>query len=458
MEALSIKLKRNSKLSKNLFNSSIRKFVESQRSEFGKTGEAQRFSIVIKGENEQREPGLSAFPVVVRRKRRFNSAEMGLRVSEYLKKSSFQSNKNVVDVPLDFTRSLTNSSKGKLLKDEESLGFASSRFESAPQTNENKADKEEYKILSDFSSFGKIKSKVHKKSPQSLSKTNSFEVNSSDFSIIVNKVERVSLKPFIRDVDSKDLEIEEFSIKVSEEKIEGNENTRIRGYSKSEVIILNFDEALFRFNSSPVVYTEVNIWIKGFLSRICCFDKFVELSSEYEDLCEKLIIFAYTAFDVSNAFHSSLLLTVFHNLQSFFCGGNWEQIGFISNNPHDNELKHDVSNFGLLLVIFLDEFLPSLIEHLLEYCKKVQLAFVSIVFDVAEMSVYVLRMKKLNRIMMESQKCLEILFFFAAGCLAEWFNLHKEGIYIKRIASQLENKALNDPKGLINLARDLMCL
>lgn len=457
MEALSIKLKRNSKLNKNLFNSSIRKYVESQGSEFAKTGEIQRPSIVIKSENDLNEPDLNAFPVI-RRKNRFNSEEMGLHVSEHLKKSSFQSTKNAIDVPLDFTRSLTNSSKGKFLKDEESMGFASSRFESAAQTNENKADKEECKILSDFSNFGLIKSKNRKNTSQPLSKTNSFDCNNSDFSIILNKVERVSLKPFIKDIDKNDLKVDEFSLKINDRKIEDNENSRIRSYSQSEVNILNFDEALFRFNSSPVVYTEVNMWIQSFLSRICCFYKFIELTSEYEDLCEKLIIFAYTAFDNSNTFHSSLLLTVFHNLKSITCGGNWEKIGFISNDPHENELKHDVTNFGLLLIIFLDEFLPSLIKHLLEYCKKVQLAFVFIVLDVAEMSVYVLRMQKLNKIMIESQKCLEILFFFAAGCLAEWFNLHKEGIKIKKIAYRLENKALNDPKGLINLARDLMCL
>lgn len=448
MEILLTKLKRSSKLNKNLFSSSVRKHKESQGSGLAKTDEVQRYSILIKSENEPSEAGLNIFPVI-RRNNRLNSVEMGLSISEHIKKSSLLSSKNI-EIPLDFSKSLTNSFKGKLIKDDESVGYASSRFESVVQTVENKVKQEECSYVPSLSGLNRIQSKNAKNSSDYLSKTNSFEVENSDISIIDKRIERLSLKPCIKDGED--------ALGGGKEESEEVGLNRKRNLSQGQVVVLDFNEALFRFNELHVAYTEANLWIFGVIERMCCFRRSVGLSSEFQDLCEKIIIFAYTSFESANSFHASLLLTVYNKLKFISGEENWDRAGFISNNPHDNELKNDVANFGLLLIIFLSEFLPNVTEHLLEYCKAVHLAFVSIVFDVAEMSVFILRMRKLSKIMMDSQKCLEILFFFAAGCLAEWFNFHKEGMKNNRIVKLLENKAVNDPKGLINLARDLMRL
>lgn len=449
MEILITKLKRNSKLNKNLFNSSIRKYVESQGSELAKTDEVQRVSIIIKSENEPSEAGLNIFPVI-RRNNRLNSVEMGLSISEHIKKSSLLSSKNNIEIPFDFTKSLTNSFKGKLIKDDESFGYASSRFESVVQTGDNKVKQEECNFLPAISSFHKTQPKNARNCSDYLSKTNSFDAENSELSIIDKRVERFSLKPYVKEGD------EGLTGRKGENEDIGL--NRKRNLSHGQVTVLDFNEALFRFNEFPVAYTEANLWILGVFERICCFRRSANLNSEFQDLCEKIIIFAYTSFDSGNNFHASLLFTVYNKLKSFSGEENWERSGFISNNPYDNELKNDVANFGLLLIIFLSEFLPNIAEHLLEYCKVMQLAFVSIVFDVAELSIFVLRMRRLNKIMMDCQKCLEILFFFAAGCLAQWFNLHKEGKKNDKIVMLLENRAMNCPKGLINLARDLMSL
>ena len=89
MENLAIKLKRSSKLNKNLFNYSIRKCVGSQGPEFAKTGEIQRLSIIIKSEKDENDGVMSTFPAI-RRKNRFNSLAMHPSISSLMEGSIHQ--------------------------------------------------------------------------------------------------------------------------------------------------------------------------------------------------------------------------------------------------------------------------------------------------------------------------------------------------------------------------------
>ena len=73
--------------------------------------------------------------------------------------------------------------------------------------------------------------------------------------------------------------------------------------------------------------------------------------------------------------------------------------------------------FGLLLIIFLDKFIPIKLEEMVKYCLERDIPFISLAFDIAEIAIMILRKKKLNDLISQNQKCLEVLFFFYAGCL-----------------------------------------
>jgi hypothetical protein len=206
-------------------------------------------------------------------------------------------------------------------------------------------------------------------------------------------------------------------------------------------------------------YTGVSLWIRSPSEYLCCcLIRKSDLSEDFQNLCEKLIIFAYSGFDSSNIFHASLLASVFNSLQNLQDGkSTWVEVGFSSNNPYEKDLAHNIAPLGLLLLMFLAEYIPSTLKNMMIYCVSLHISFVSLAFDVAEIAILTLRKKKLNDLMDKTQKCLEIVFFFFAGCLAEWFSLHKENPgSIRKVHQKLESQAFSDPNGFINLAKTLL--
>lgn len=220
---------------------------------------------------------------------------------------------------------------------------------------------------------------------------------------------------------------------------------------------LSFDDTLILFHNSQKIYTDKEIWIRSLREKIFCCKKKILLSQEFQEHCEKLIIFAYVNFNASNNFHSSLLASVLHCLKSVSNGNSWEDAGF-SCNPYENELKHAIANFGLFFVMFIVDYMDKFCQVSIEYCRMHRLAFVSIAFDMAEISVLMLRGRRLNAIIVECQKCLEIVFFVAAGCLVKWFEVHKQKRKVGEIVEIVKKQANNHPKTLINLAKNAMNL
>ena len=453
MEQIQIKLKLKGRSRKNPFDYSIKKSPEMDDFALSKTNEVKRESNVMKFDYDQLTNATKTFPIN-RRDERKNLVEAKFPSIDSQRKSDVRENR--VEIPLDFTLTLTNSSKNKMaLKDEDLNEISFGKHENIILRSESKDLAGEYQRVFTFNK----KFQSHKVL-DSLSKTNPFEIENSDQSILSQKLERKSEKPYIKEILLEDGDIElAHNHDISGLKT-GDREGILRCIQKAKELVpelnrLSFNDTLIQFHSSQKIYTDKEIWITSFKEKILCCKKRRSLSQEFQEHCEKLIIYSYVNFNASSSFHSSLLASVLHNLRTFSNGNSWEEAGF-SCDPYENELKHAVANFGLFFIMFIVDYMNGFCRDCMAYCRKHGLAFVSIVFDVAEIAILMMRKRKLNEVIMECNKCLEIVFFFAAGCLAKWFEIHQQKRKISEIVETVEKLANINPINFINLGKDSM--
>lgn len=459
MDKIVGKLKRKSTITGNDFNYSIH---PERKQSFDYP------QIILNAKTTQRQNHQINFiePVPRRRPNRFHTS--GLQVSIEPEKiitiHRSSQKKDALHIPIEFSVSVMNSPvKVFTPKSHESYSNHSFNQEKAltPKIDLNLKIFEENKEISEISSSQEIS--VHeyqRRGPNRLSKTGSFMLgdDKSDASILNNSPDKGQFK----DVTTTDMKSGQTleTDKIQELKPVGLSLMRSRiTPSQTHADYLNFNQALKMFYLSNEVYIEAHLWIKSFFDYVCCcFLSNDELAPENLEVCEKVIIFAYNGFDSSNIFHSSLLVSVYNSLQKLIGeSAEWIEVGFSSNDPHEKDLNHNIAPMGLMFILFLNEYIPNTLETMIKYCKELGIAFVPIAFDIAEIAIITLRKKKLNQIIHLTQKCLETLCFFFAGCLAEWFSLYKDlHTNIKKINEIIESKAFKEPTSFINLAKNLL--
>lgn len=226
-------------------------------------------------------------------------------------------------------------------------------------------------------------------------------------------------------------------------------------YKETEQQALTFDEAYSIFKNLNLEFFPQNLWIRSWSQVLCCH-KSEPLEAENLEICEKLIVFAYLGFNHQDFFHSRLLISIFERFSSLGKGKEtWTDVGFSSNSPYEDDLKHDVAPLGLLQLLFIESYMPELLNEFLAYCLESNMALIMIAFDMSEISVIALRKKILNSLMNNSSKPIETIFFLYAGCLNYWFSLHKNNQALPgEINYMVEKLAINNPQVLINLAKE----
>ena len=230
----------------------------------------------------------------------------------------------------------------------------------------------------------------------------------------------------------------------------------LRAKSQSQNFLsLSFEEAYAMFKSLNIEYFSHNLWVSSWKEKICC-RRIARVTGENLEICEKIIVFTYLGFNQEDFFHSRLIISLFEGLSAISKNKeNWTDLGFSCNDPYEVDLKHDASTLGLFQLLFIDRFLPELLEESLNYCLSNNMAFITIAFDISEISITILRKKLLNSLIIKSSKPVEILFFLFAGCLSYWFTLHKgQDAYPGEINYLVEKLALSNPEVLINLAKE----
>lgn len=234
------------------------------------------------------------------------------------------------------------------------------------------------------------------------------------------------------------------------------QSSSLRARSQNiNLLSLSFDEAYSMFKSINIEFFSHHLWIRDWKQVLCC-RKSEKLTGENLELCEKLIVFTYLGFSQDDFFHSRLVVSLFDGLSAVSKNKeNWTDLGFSCNNPYETDLRHDAASLGLLQLLFIERYMPELLEESLNYCLSNNMAFILIAFDMSEISITILRKKLLNKLIAQSSKSVEILFFLYAGCLSYWFTLHKSQDTLPgEINYLVEKLALKNPAALINLAKE----
>ncbi|OMJ95182.1 hypothetical protein SteCoe_1560 [Stentor coeruleus] len=268
--------------------------------------------------------------------------------------------------------------------------------------------------------------------------------NVSTDSILINHVSSISLPLTNRNQD----DTSEKSIMRNSLPLKFSDNTE-------NVLSLNFEEAYSIFKSLKLEYISDGLWIKSWKDKFCCIKK-QELDEDALELCEKLIIFAYSGFISGDLFHERLLVSIYEKISNYTDNKDiWTDLGFSKCNPYESDLKHDVAALGLLQLLFFERYLSETFREVFKYSLDNGMAFILIAFDISEISITVLRKKLLNNIISQTSKVVETIFFLYAGCLLYWFTLHKSQEKMPgEINWLVEKLALKHPNALVNLARE----
>ncbi|OMJ67449.1 hypothetical protein SteCoe_35388 [Stentor coeruleus] len=242
----------------------------------------------------------------------------------------------------------------------------------------------------------------------------------------------------------------------SQEKVVFRNSLPLKLTENSEnIFFMSFEEAYSTFKTLKLEFFNEGIWIKSWKEKFCCI-KAEDLDEASLEICEKLVIFAYEGFIPGNFFHERLLSSIFDRL-SMYCStkSTWTDLGFSKNNPYESDLKHDVASLGLLQLLFFERYLTESFSEIYNYCLENSMAFVLIAFDISEICITVLRKKLLNKILNQTPKAIETIFFMYAGCLVYWFNLYRSQEKMPgEINLLVEKLAVKHPDALINLARE----
>lgn len=268
-----------------------------------------------------------------------------------------------------------------------------------------------------------------------------------------------SAKTLIRNISFEDLPQDLSYISLPSPCKQNSEISKAKRNGLSEInpsfMSISFEEALGAFKTAKLEYSHNELWHTTWLDKLCCRAS-NELPDESNEICEKLIIFAYAGYSENNLFHSRLLVSVYEILMNNSSKkGTWTEIGFSSSNPYENDLKHDMAALGLFQILFIDRYLPKSLEEALNYFLSINMSFILISFDISEICISVLRKKKLNSVISEANKALEVIFFLYAGSLLYWISLHKSHHQLpSQINLLVEKTAKKQPKTLISLARE----
>lgn len=181
--------------------------------------------------------------------------------------------------------------------------------------------------------------------------------------------------------------------------------------------ILNFAQAFNVYSLSDFPMTKVrSLWKMNFMQRICkCFAKPAEIDQQSLEACEKIVNFAYTPFSNLQIFHRNLLISAFSLISNTKIQS--EQLEQFFN---DCLCKVDVMVQGTLLYFFSILFFGAFFADVLKVFRESfsENENFQIFREICRMNLNFLREKKMNQLIVKSQKCLEVfLFMFAGLCL-----------------------------------------
>ncbi|CAG9323987.1 unnamed protein product [Blepharisma stoltei] len=227
-----------------------------------------------------------------------------------------------------------------------------------------------------------------------------------------------------------------------------------------EIKCYTFDDALSIFKNLKLPKSSSRVMIKpSFFARLCgcCGKSNVKLTKEQAEDCDKIISFSETIFRMSQAFHKSLLLSVYCSITNETSWPHsFKKIG-ISNFDKETKLR-GIPQF-LIFMLFLTNFFTKSTKEMLEASKDKEkgFPFAPCLLKLGEIAIKVLKANKLNKFIKSNNKTFEVIFFFYIGIVHYWYkNFTQNNSNMSQfdmIYNKTLKKAMGGPNDLILSAR-----
>lgn len=224
-------------------------------------------------------------------------------------------------------------------------------------------------------------------------------------------------------------------------------------------IIEFFDVLLHLKNIELPPCQQTSIWQVSCLKKLFkCFYTHHQIDDSNIEICEKLIAFALTPLNFTDNLHKSLLVSV--NLL----------IHPIENPPNDLEdmfnniiqsLNVKLFEFGkmpllaLSNVLFLDSFFPEVLNKLIGLCEICDISILEVVFKITRINVQLLRKKRLDGLISQGKKCLELIFFMFAGMVVCFYSIFMSERDKKKVIRIILKKTKDNLNEILDIARNV---
>jgi hypothetical protein len=208
--------------------------------------------------------------------------------------------------------------------------------------------------------------------------------------------------------------------------------------------VISFYEAFNHFNLLELSSLgSKSLWKTGFFMKLCrCIKRSEELDEQSEELCEKIVRFAYSRFDLTNTFHKNLLISA--------C----VRIFRVTEIPEDPEVilndlmkrilwDSDILLLGFFNVLFLDAYFSNVLENIDRVTREQGIDPLKVILKITKVNLQFLRMKKMNFLIERSQKCFELIFFVFAGLCLYFVELFQRMNWKNAFKVLVENSSEN---------------
>lgn len=230
------------------------------------------------------------------------------------------------------------------------------------------------------------------------------------------------------------------------------ENLGISILKECQCGVIRFYEALNLYNLlENSGLRDKRLWKVGFFERVCaCFVKSEEVDEQAEEECEKMVRFAYSPIDFSNTFHKNLLISACIRIFKIIEIPEDPEI-ILSELTKKIKFNSDVLLLGFLNVLFLDVYFSDVLESLEEVTKDSKMDLLKTICQLTKINLDFLRRKKMNRLINQSQKSLELIFFVFAGICLLFVELIQQRC--RNVFKVLANKAQDRLDSVLEMAR-----
>lgn len=221
---------------------------------------------------------------------------------------------------------------------------------------------------------------------------------------------------------------------------------------RSQPTAISFNDLITRYKAFPVRILN-NIWKTTVLRRLCCFRTSSTLPDATQETVEKLISFGVLHFNYEDKFHSDILHTALHSLNTNSSDLHGPVPPFTDPHvPMTVYLSEQSSLLTLLLVVFINSYYPYSLAKLHDTVSRVS-PILPLLIHLTTLMIVIISKKKLHPFLLECTETIELCFFFYAGLVFKAGELAESTGKLNVLLRKVLNYAGSSPGKILNLAQ-----